>query len=249
MPFTPSHVVAILPFARTPFAPAALAIGAMAPDLPYFLPLWIDRDLSHSLLGVPTVDLLVGLTTFALWLLVLRAPALDYSPAWLRERMPTQPRWRVRGPLVSGLLVIAALELGILTHLALDSFTHEGGFLAVIAPWTNTEVGPFSIANIIHAIVSAVTTVIVLLWVRRWAGRTPRAVRVSRVTQGERVVTWIGLVGVIGAVGLVGWGGGIARGKHPLDPNLLGASFFVAIAVALAVVALLAVGWRLRKVI
>ncbi len=249
MPFTPSHVVAILPFVRTPLAPAALAIGAMTPDLPYFLPLWIDRDLTHSLLGLPTIDLLIGAITFALWVLMLRAAALDYSPAWLRERMAPQPRWRVRGPLLTGLLVIAALELGALTHLALDSFTHEGGFLAAIAPWTNTEVGPFSIANIIHGCVSVLTTVILALWVRRWAGRTPRSPRESRLGAAERLATWIGLVAVIGAVGLVGWVSGIVRGWHPLDPNLLGASFFVAIAVALAVVAVLAVSWRLRKVI
>lgn len=249
MPFTPSHVVAILPLVRTPLAPAALAIGAMTPDLPYFLPLWADRNLTHSLLGLATIDLLVGLVTFALWLLVLRAPTLDYSPAWLRERMTAEPRWRVRGPVVSGLLVVAALELGVLTHLALDSFTHEGGFLATIAPWTDNEVGPYSIANVIHGCVSALTTVLVLLWARRWAGRTPRTLRGSRVTQRERVATWIGLLGVIGAVGLVGWVGGVSRGEHPLDPNLLGASFFVAIAVALAVVAVVAVVWRLRKVI
>ena len=248
MPFTPSHVVAILPFVRTPLAPAALAIGAMSPDLPYFLPLWADRDLTHSLLGLPTIDLLVGAITFALWLVVLRAPVLDYSPAWLRERMGADPRWRVGGAVLSGLLVVVALELGILTHLALDSFTHEGGFLAVIAPWTNTEVGPFSVANIIHGIVSALTTVIVALWVRRWAGRTPRTFRVSRLSERERLVTWVGLLGVIAAVGLIGWGGGVARGRHPFDPNLLGASFFVAIALALAVVLVLAGLWRVRRV-
>lgn len=249
MPFTPSHVAAILPFVRTPLAPAALAIGAMAPDLPYFLPVYADRDLTHSLLGAPTIDLLVGAIAFGLWLLVLRAPVLDYSPAWMRERMHSQARWRVRGPVVSLLLVIAALELGILSHLLLDLFTHEGGWIETVAPWTSHEIGTFSIANIIHAIVSAVTAVIVVLWARRWAGRTPRSLRESRLTGRERLVTWLGLLGVLGAVGLVMWGGGIARGRHPLDPNLMGASFFVAVAVTLAVAVLLALLWRLRKVI
>ena len=249
MPFTPSHVVAILPFVRTPLAPAALAIGAMAPDLPYFLPLYVDRDLSHSLAGVPTIDLLVGTLTFALWLLVLRAPVLDYSPAWLRERMAPQARWRVRGPVISVLLVAAALELGILTHLLLDLFTHEGGWIETVAPWTSNEIGTFSIANIIHAVVSVLTGVIVLLWVRRWAGHTPRTLRVSRVGARERLVTWLGLLGVLAAVGLVMWGGGLAAGRHPLDPNLMGASFFVAVAATLAVAVLLALVWRLRRVI
>ena len=37
MPFTPSHAVIALPFARSPLVPAAIAVGAMTPDLPLFL--------------------------------------------------------------------------------------------------------------------------------------------------------------------------------------------------------------------
>ena len=37
MPLTPSHAVVALPFVRTPLLPAAIAVGAMAPDLPLFL--------------------------------------------------------------------------------------------------------------------------------------------------------------------------------------------------------------------
>ncbi|MGK3950645.1 DUF4184 family protein, partial [Microbacterium sp. K2] len=37
MPFTPSHALVALPFIRTPLVPAAIAIGAMTPDLPLFL--------------------------------------------------------------------------------------------------------------------------------------------------------------------------------------------------------------------
>ncbi len=248
MPFTPSHVAAILPFVRTPLAPAALAIGAMAPDLPYFLPVFADRDLTHSLLGVPTIDLLVGGLAFVLWLAVLRAPVLDYSPRWLRERMDPQARWRVRGPVISVLLAVAAIELGILTHLLLDLVTHEGGWIETVAPWTSDMIGTFSVANIIHAVVSAVTGVIVVLWVRGWAGRTPRTPRASRLGDRERLATWLGLLGVLAAVGLVWWGRGIAVGRHPLDPNLMGASFFVAVAVTLGLAALCALVWRLRKV-
>ncbi|MFT4052647.1 MAG: DUF4184 family protein [Microbacterium sp.] len=37
MPFTPSNAVVALPFLRTPLRRAAIAGGAMAPDLPLFL--------------------------------------------------------------------------------------------------------------------------------------------------------------------------------------------------------------------
>lgn len=249
MPFTPSHVVAILPFARTPLAPAALAIGAMTPDIPYFLPVNADRNLTHSLVGAVTVDLLVGLVAFALWVLLLRAPVLDYSPAWLRERMAPTARWRVRGVVVSTLLVVAAIELGILTHLLLDLFTHEGGWLETVAPVTSTRIGPFSIANVIHAAVSIVTAALLAWWVLRWARRTPRTERPSRLRPVERPAAWGIVAAVLVAVGIVCWWGGVRVGFHPLDPDNLGASFFVAVAVAGAAALALTLLWRLRKVI
>ncbi len=247
MPFTPSHVVAVLPFARTPLAPAALALGAMAPDLPYFLPVGVPRALTHSLPGVPTIDLLVGLVAVALWLAVLRAPVLDYSPGWLRERMSPAPRWRVGGVVVSVLLVVVGLELGILTHLLLDALTHEGGWLDTIAPWSGVQVGTFAVANIIHGVVSVVTGAIVALWVRRWVVRTPSSPSPSKLSARERRATWIGLVALLGVVGLVRWGSAIAAGRHPLDLDLLGHSFFVAVAVSGGAALVLAVVWRFRR--
>ena len=246
MPFTPSHVVAILPFVRTPLAPAALALGSMAPDIPYFLPIGLPRELSHSLPGVPTVDLLVGLVAFALWVLVLRAPVLDYSPAWLRERMAPRARWRVKGWVLTIVLVIAALELGILTHLFLDLFTHEGGWLESVLPWTSHHVGPFTIINLVHGVVSVVTGLIVALWVRRWALRTPRTERATRLRERERLLTWSWLLAVIAVVGLAWWITGIAAGMHPFDTKLMGKAFFIAVAVSGAIAVVLAIVWWRR---
>ena len=249
MPFTPSHTVAILPFLRTPLAPAAMALGAMAPDLPYFLPVRIPRSWTHSLEGVLTIDLLVGVVSFALWLLVLRAPALDYSPAWLRERMAPQARWRVRGVAVSGLLVAVAVVLGILTHLFLDLFTHEGGFLSDIAPWTDDRVGPWAAANLVHAAVSVVMTGLLAWWVGRWVQRTPRTVRPTRVSDRERRITWIALLALLAVIGAARWIWGIeVQERQPLNSSLLGVSFFVGASWTGAVALVLAAAWRLRKV-
>ncbi|MDQ7908342.1 DUF4184 family protein [Phytohabitans sp. ZYX-F-186] len=38
MPFTGSHPAAVLPLVRWGLPPAALVIGSMVPDLPYYLP-------------------------------------------------------------------------------------------------------------------------------------------------------------------------------------------------------------------
>ncbi len=247
MPFTPSHIAAVLPFARTPLPPAALAIGSMAPDIPYFLPGDIARDFTHSVLGAISIDLVIGALAFAAWLLVLRQPVLDYAPGWVRSRMAVQPRWRARNAVLTGVLLVAALEIGILTHLLLDEFTHEGGWLDSIAPWARAEVGTFVVANLIHAVVSVVLGLILALWIRRWVQRTLREPRVTRLSDRGRPITWIGLAAVLVITGAAWWLVAIAAGEHPLDPDLLGHSFFVAAAVTGAVALVLAIVWHRRK--
>ncbi|RZI93616.1 MAG: DUF4184 family protein, partial [Microbacterium sp.] len=70
MPFTPSHAVVALPFVRTPLLPAAVAVGAMAPDLPLFLR---GTPLSYQLLHTDVVASAgVALVLLAIWYLVLR---------------------------------------------------------------------------------------------------------------------------------------------------------------------------------
>ena len=75
MPFTPSHAVVALPFVRTPLLPAAIAVGAMTPDLPLFLrstPL--SYQATHTNVLLSTV-LAAGL--LALWYAVLRPAVRD----------------------------------------------------------------------------------------------------------------------------------------------------------------------------
>lgn len=247
MPFTASHIAAVLPFGRTFLPPAALAIGAMAPDLPYFLPLDIDRDFTHSPLGVVTIDLAVALIALAAWLFVLRAPVLDFSPRWVRERATLKPRWRVRGPAVTTLATLLALEIGMATHLVLDEFTHEGGLLDSVAPWSGVDLGTFAVANLIHAAVSIALAAVLVLWVRRWALRTPRGPRPSRLDDRARLRAWATLTAVLAGVGLGWWVSAIAAGEHPLDPDLLGHSFFVAAGATGALALALALFWYRRK--
>ena len=55
-------MAAALPFVRTPLLPAGVAIGSMAPDVPYFIPLGVPRHLTHTPTGVVTIDLAITAT-------------------------------------------------------------------------------------------------------------------------------------------------------------------------------------------
>lgn len=146
MPFTPSHIAAVLPLrgrgaGGLPFA--ALAAGSMSPDLLYFQPFadWrILSPASHTVAGILTWDLLFGIGMWAVW----RAgaePVHDLAPNLIRSRWrpatwPADPR--------AWLLAVLAVLVGAATHVLWDEFTHAGRFGATqitaigatyVTPW------------------------------------------------------------------------------------------------------------------
>lgn len=125
MPFTPTHLLAVLPLRRWPALPfAALAIGSTVPDLCLYLPFRVEglyRD-AHSLHGPATVNLAAGAVLYLLWRLLLDKPLRDLLPAAVRRRIaPTAP---LRVTLAGAVAVVVALVLGAATHVFWDTFTH-----------------------------------------------------------------------------------------------------------------------------
>src|SRR4051812_6991227 len=90
MPFTPAHAVVALPFLRTPLVPAAIAIGAMAPDIPLFFRTWPPYALTHSWIGVFTIDLVIAFALLLVWRLVLRPAVIPLTPRWFALRWPRE---------------------------------------------------------------------------------------------------------------------------------------------------------------
>ncbi|MCT9821449.1 DUF4184 family protein [Microbacterium sp. W1N] len=159
MPFTPSHAVVALPFVRTPLLPAAIAVGAMTPDLPLFLrgtPLTYQATHTNVLLSG-----LVALVLLVAWYGLLRPAVRELSPDWLARRLPEEwdavggAAWRSvrmprtgarhevwREPVVFAVLVAASLLLGVVSHIVWDAFTHEGRWGVALAPGLDAAWGP-----------------------------------------------------------------------------------------------------------
>lgn len=149
MPFTPVHAIVALPFARRPWsalsssvrtwALTALAVGAMAPDLPLFLDVvWPGAQEgavhTHRWPFFPVV-LLLALAVTALWVVRVRPPFLAALPCRgevVRERT-LLGRDGVVGPRGGVLVVVAAAALGVLSHLLWDDVTHLRG--ATVQAW------------------------------------------------------------------------------------------------------------------
>ncbi|MCX5740945.1 MAG: DUF4184 family protein, partial [Proteobacteria bacterium] len=121
MPFTASHVMAVLPAMRRGLRldPTCLAIGSMAPDFQYFL--WARREgeFSHSLLGLVVFCLPLTLALATVWQRHVQWLMLELAPAAVARRCVPRAWPAVAVPM----LVVSAL-LGTATHLLWDGFTH-----------------------------------------------------------------------------------------------------------------------------
>ncbi|MEZ6125133.1 MAG: DUF4184 family protein [Planctomycetaceae bacterium] len=145
MPFTPTHIVAILPFRVLnrwlPFS--ALAIGSMIPDVGLFFPI-ARYGLTHSPVGIFTACLPMGLIAFLLFDLVMRRPLRALLPEWIQRRIdPTAclPNSdRVATQLVFFIGVSVAIAIGAATHQIWDAFTHRGRWGTLLVPELDSEI-------------------------------------------------------------------------------------------------------------
>jgi hypothetical protein len=244
MPFTVSHAAAVLPFVRTPLPTAALVIGSMAPDLPFFVPFGVPRSWTHSISGAVSFDMLIAALAIALWWGLLRAPAVDMMPRPVRERMAPL-EWR---PTPAGFAwLIAAMLIGILTHLAWDSFTHAH-YVSDLVPVLQTPIDLAVITvplyTVLHAVSSLVGGVILVIWALAWVKRTaPRADARTVMPAPVRIGLWAGLAALSCGILLAFWVPAAVAGSYLLDGGFVFSSVVAAIGVTAWVAVVAATIW------
>lgn len=209
MPFTPSHAVVALPFARTPLVPAAIAVGAMTPDLPLFVrgtP--IQYGWTHDLLGLPaTVGLALAL--LLVWRCALRPAVRELSPTPLAARLPGE--WDEgavsalretfglrrpdaappRHPWATVLLLVASLVIGVVSHIVWDLFTHEGRWGVAAIPALDEPWGPLDGYKWLQHGSSVVGLTILAVWGLVWLARRRPEASVSRVLPAWTRWVWM----------------------------------------------------------
>jgi hypothetical protein len=204
VPFTGSHPAAVLPLIGIGLAPSALVIGSMSPDFPYFAPGPFDSNLTHSLVGVVTADVVLSLVVYAVWHALLAPAGLAVAPESLRRRLPPDAapglRRRVGSPRLA-LLVAAACAVGALTHVLWDSFTHEGRWGARHVPWLNEQHGAlpgYLWAQYASGVIGAA---ILVVWCVRWWRSTPHAPTDRHVPVSALVaIAVVAIATVVGAL-------------------------------------------------
>jgi hypothetical protein len=129
MPFTISHVAAVLPFSRWLARwrlLSATIIGSMVPDFGLLMPWRPDRTETHSRIGLLTFCLPVGLATFWVFQRLVKTPLMEVLPdsAYARWRRFGAPA--TIGDATQWLLAACGVLVGAFSHLTWDAFTHEG---------------------------------------------------------------------------------------------------------------------------
>ena len=159
MPFTLAHPAAVLPLRDLRLPMPAMVAGAMVPDLPMLLGFG-SRHLSHSFLGVVTLDLAMGLAALVLWYAVYRRPLADLAFDPWRGRLPDVVPMDVR----TWLLSVPGVVVGALTHVVWDAFTHDDTWGVDLVPALTESYRGVAVYEVLQQVFSAVGLVAVL-WV------------------------------------------------------------------------------------
>ena len=113
----------------------ALVAGSMVPDIPLFMGWDQGYEVTHSLIGVMTVDIALTLGVLLVWVTAVRDAVVDMAPEPVRLRLPERARLTGR----EWLLAPLAAVVGVTTHVFWDAFTHSGRWGSRHVMWLSTE--------------------------------------------------------------------------------------------------------------
>ena len=184
MPYTVSHAAAVLPLKNSGLPLAALMIGSMSPDFAYFLPEPLSRTTTHSLAGIFSFCLPVGLLAWQFFVRILERPTLELLPEAWRDRLPRSERGlSLRAITLAALAVI----IGAATHIVWDAFTHANTFVTHVLASLRIEAFTLGGRPVhVYFILQVLSSVVGLVALGAWAWNLRRRPVCSPAGHGTR---------------------------------------------------------------
>jgi hypothetical protein len=240
MPYTPAHAVVALLARRAGLPPAAVAAGAMAPDLPLFVMARRQRQ-THEAWAVLTLDPALALGLLTGWDLLVRPALVALAPEVVRARLP-ETAGRPALPGISARL-LAGLVAGTASHVVWDSFTHPGRRGTRLVPLLGRSIGGRPTAVWLQEGTSVAALAVLggaaVHRLRRIPGRTVPASPLAAARRPLALVA-LALVALSGARAARGSGDRVVR--ILTVPVSTGALLLTAVGAALGLL-----GWRQRR--
>lgn len=199
MPFTLAHPAAVIPLAKPLGRYAvlsALIIGSMMPDVSYLLSLDIDREYSHSLVGLFGFCVPIGLLVYWVFHLLYKGPLIAMCGTALQSRCPEIIANYKQLPKVPLFVVIGSLWIGAVTHLVWDAFTHAGSFFVAEYPILQHLLFSFHgvyvpVYRLLQQLSSVMGLVLMAYWVRQWYINAEVHAIPANVRLGFRHRAWV----------------------------------------------------------
>jgi hypothetical protein len=174
MPNPIAHPAASIPFAKVGLVFSALAIGSLAPDVGYFIDFRINFFM-YTLPGLFLFDVPVGFVLLLLFHTLIKWPLLSLLPVSLQRRLSKYAQGFTFGPPKRFFLILMSLLVGSITHVVLDSFTHDYGWMVEHFRVLSTPVGGIPLYTILQNLGSLVGVGVLIYWFLRWLPTAPES--------------------------------------------------------------------------
>jgi uncharacterized protein DUF4184 len=208
MPFTVSHAAAVLPFRKLGLVWSAFIIGSMAPDFPYIIGNVQYRGFGHRFPGI--IWFTIPAALFALWMFhnIIKRPIVGMMPVGVQVRLQGDLRSFPFGGAKRFVAILAAIALGIATHIIWDSITHSYTWtydhFAWLRGWVHVPfIGIMPVASALQYGSSVFGLLALAVWVLLWYRNTPEPERGSRPVPKSRFALAVGMFAIAGTVALV----------------------------------------------
>jgi hypothetical protein len=195
MPFTLAHPIAALPLwklSQKRLNLLGLMVGAIVPDMAYFLSLQPIESVRHTLPGVLTYGIAEGLLLVAIVRYILLRPLLAIGPKTITQRcqIPTSPQ---SFSIVDFVLLIVSIGLGAMSHLIWDSFSHETGWFVQNIAWLRQDVGRMPIYKLVQYLSGLLGLVGLGGWIYTWWRQAEPMIANRSLPLRLKAIVWSGI--------------------------------------------------------
>jgi Domain of unknown function (DUF4184) len=170
MPFTFSHPAIVLPLYKLVgrwVSLTGIVVGSIVPDFEYFIRMKTPSIYSHTMLGLLTFNLPVGLLLCFLFHNIVRNCLFSNLPYHLSSRLANFKRFNwIKYFFKNWHIVIISILIGAFSHLFWDKFVHENGYLPKLFNFFGKNGDMYDIEmteyKTLHELSSAIGGIIVL---------------------------------------------------------------------------------------